>query len=86
MQGPTEVEKHNQEDLGLSSEDVRDITWWGLCRMGAVQEAVLQAQGYTWSLMLGRNEVQYGSLSRVVSLSLTLYPQPVSLSLSTFIM
>jgi hypothetical protein len=51
VQGPSEIDKYNQGDMGLSDQDVADITWGWLANMEAVQRAILKAGGYTWSLM-----------------------------------
>lgn len=55
VQGPTEVDAHNQVDMGLTDEDVRDLTEAWSESMGLVQQAILNASGYTWSLMYGQN-------------------------------
>lgn len=55
VQGPTEVDKYNQVDMGLSDDDVRDLTLAWSTTMGMVQSAILNASGYTWSLMHGQN-------------------------------
>jgi len=55
VQGPTEVDPHNQADMGLSDEDVADITNGWLSNMRTVQEAILRAGGYTWSLIPGQS-------------------------------
>ena len=54
VQGPTEVDKHSQIDMGLSDEAIRDITVEWNMTMGAVQTEVLRRGGYTWSLMEGQ--------------------------------
>eukprot|EP00471_Norrisiella_sphaerica_P000396 CAMPEP_0184488090 /NCGR_PEP_ID=MMETSP0113_2-20130426/10521_1 /TAXON_ID=91329 /ORGANISM="Norrisiella sphaerica, Strain BC52" /LENGTH=420 /DNA_ID=CAMNT_0026870567 /DNA_START=299 /DNA_END=1561 /DNA_ORIENTATION=- len=51
VQGPTEVEPHSQLDMGLSDEDVRDLTLAWNKTMEAAQRAILKSQGYTWSLI-----------------------------------
>jgi hypothetical protein len=55
VQGPTEVDAHNQADMGLSDADVADITRGWLAGMTAVQLAILDAGGYTWSLIPGQD-------------------------------
>lgn len=54
VQGPTEIDRNSQADMGLSDEDVRDITLAWNETMGAVQQSILDAGGYTWSLMAGQ--------------------------------
>ena len=54
VQGPTEIDRHSQTDMGLSDEEVRDLTLAWNATMGAVQAAILKANGYTWLLMLGQ--------------------------------
>lgn len=54
VQGPTEVEAHNQADMGLSDEDVADITRGWLAGFTAVQAAIVRAGKYTWSLIPGQ--------------------------------
>ena len=55
VQGPTEIDRHSQADMGLSDEDVRDITLGWLDTMTRAQAAVLAAGGYTWSLIPGQD-------------------------------
>eukprot|EP01065_Artemidia_motanka_P034933 TRINITY_DN42915_c0_g1_i1.p1 TRINITY_DN42915_c0_g1~~TRINITY_DN42915_c0_g1_i1.p1 ORF type:complete len:440 (+),score=155.68 TRINITY_DN42915_c0_g1_i1:56-1375(+) len=50
VQGPTEIDRNSQVDMGLSDEDIRDITVEWNKTMGAVQQAILDKNGYTWSL------------------------------------
>lgn len=50
-QGPTEIDANNQADMGLSDEDVADITRGWLAAMTAVQAAIVAAGAYTWSLI-----------------------------------
>ena len=40
--------------MGLTDEDVRDLTLGWNATMTAVQKAILAANGYTWSLMKGQ--------------------------------
>jgi hypothetical protein len=54
-QGPTEMEIHAVADMGLSDEDVRDITLGWLAGMTAAQEAILARGKYTWSLIPGQD-------------------------------
>ena len=54
VQGPSEVDKYNQVDMGLSDQDVLDITNEYYITMTAAQEAILQAKAYTWSLFPGQ--------------------------------
>lgn len=55
VQGPTEVDAHSQEDMGLSDDDVYDITLGWLTTMTAAQQAIVDAGGYTWSLIPGQD-------------------------------
>ena len=54
VQGPTEIDKHSQADMGLSDEDIQQLTLGWNATMGEVQRAILKAGGYTWSLMQGQ--------------------------------
>ena len=40
--------------MGLSDDEIREITLGWNATMGAVQRAILDARGYTWSLMHGQ--------------------------------
>eukprot|EP01103_Thecamoeba_quadrilineata_P004919 TRINITY_DN14791_c0_g1_i1.p1 TRINITY_DN14791_c0_g1~~TRINITY_DN14791_c0_g1_i1.p1 ORF type:complete len:454 (+),score=61.54 TRINITY_DN14791_c0_g1_i1:37-1398(+) len=51
VQGPSEIDPYSQIDMGLSDEDIADITEGWLYNMKQVQSAILSAKGYTWSLM-----------------------------------
>lgn len=55
VQGPTEVEAHSQVDMGLSDQDVADITNAWLAGFTAVQQAILDRGAYTWSLIPGQD-------------------------------
>eukprot|EP00980_Cylindrotheca_fusiformis_P001847 scaffold414_cov109-Cylindrotheca_fusiformis.AAC.10 len=52
VQGPTEMDKHACLDMGLSDEDIRDITLEWKQTMKEATEALLKHGAYTWSLML----------------------------------
>ena len=55
VQGPTEEDNHVRADMGLSDEAIRDLTLgWNATTMEAVQQALLDQGGYTWSLMYGQ--------------------------------
>ena len=54
VQGATEIDKHQQADMGLSDADIKDLTIAWSKTMGAVQEAILKSGGYTWSLIPGQ--------------------------------
>ena len=54
VQGPSEIDSHSQADMGLSDADVREITLGWEATMAAVQNAILEHNGYTWSLMAGQ--------------------------------
>ena len=62
VQGPTEIDAHSQVDMGLSDADIADITRGWLATMTAVQEAVLAAGGFTWSLMPGQENANASPL------------------------
>lgn len=51
VQGPTEVDRNSQQDMGLSDDDIRDITVAWNTTMQAVQAGILAKGGYTWSLI-----------------------------------
>jgi len=50
VQGPTEVDANSQIDMGLSDEDIADLTLAWNETMGAAQREILRLGGYTWSL------------------------------------
>lgn len=54
VQGPSEIDAHSQADMGLSDADVAALTRGWLRAMTAVQQAVVDAGGYTWSLFPGQ--------------------------------
>ena len=54
VQGPTEVDKNSQVDMGLSDEDVRDLALAWNETMGAVEASILAQNKYTWWLMEGQ--------------------------------
>lgn len=54
VQGPTEIDEYSQFDMGLSDEDIRDITIEWNRTMAEVQRAVLEHNAYTWSLIPGQ--------------------------------
>ena len=53
VQGPTEIDRNSVADMGLSDADVADITWGWLKTMTLAQQAILDHNGYTWSLIPG---------------------------------
>ena len=53
-QGPSEINKYSQQDMGLSDVDILDITEAFHATMTAVQTAVLEHGGYIWNLMQGQ--------------------------------
>ena len=55
VQGPTEIDPHSQEDMGLSDQDIADITTGWLAGMTAAQQAILDRGAYTWSLIPGQD-------------------------------
>eukprot|EP01059_Diplonema_ambulator_P022936 TRINITY_DN382_c0_g2_i2.p1 TRINITY_DN382_c0_g2~~TRINITY_DN382_c0_g2_i2.p1 ORF type:complete len:427 (+),score=177.41 TRINITY_DN382_c0_g2_i2:99-1379(+) len=54
VQGPTEINPYSQLDMGLSDEDIKEITEAWLQTMTAAQSAIIAAKGYTWSLIPGQ--------------------------------
>jgi hypothetical protein len=54
VQGPTEIDARSQVDMGLSDQDVADLTTAWNVTMGIVQQAILKSKGYTWSLLWGQ--------------------------------
>ena len=54
VQGPTEIDKYSQFDMGLSDEDIRQITIEWNKTMGEVQRVLLENEAYTWSLIPGQ--------------------------------
>jgi hypothetical protein len=53
-QGPTEADRHTQDDMGLTDEDVRELTLGWNNTMTAIQQALLDHKAYTWSLIPGQ--------------------------------
>eukprot|EP01060_Flectonema_neradi_P038414 TRINITY_DN8043_c0_g2_i1.p1 TRINITY_DN8043_c0_g2~~TRINITY_DN8043_c0_g2_i1.p1 ORF type:complete len:439 (+),score=113.64 TRINITY_DN8043_c0_g2_i1:63-1319(+) len=51
VQGASEEDKHQQVDMGLSDQDILDITNEWLTTFTAVQEAILEHKAYTWSII-----------------------------------
>ena len=47
MQGPTEIERHAQLDMGLRDEDIKALTLAWRQTMGAAQRAMLEHGAYT---------------------------------------
>jgi hypothetical protein len=48
--------------MGLTDEDIKDLTLAWNVTMGAVEEAMLARKGYTWSLMDGENNANASPL------------------------
>lgn len=55
VQGPTEIDPNNQADMGLTDQDVADITLAWLQAMTEAQRFILNAGAYTWSLIPGQD-------------------------------
>lgn len=55
VQGPTEIDRYSQMDMGLSDQDIADLTIQWNITMGHVQRAILNHSAYTWSLIPGQN-------------------------------
>lgn len=51
VQGATEIDANQQVDMGLSDEDIKDLTIAWEHTMGLVQQTILDNGSYTWSLM-----------------------------------
>ena len=51
VQGATEIDKHQQADMGLSDEDIKALTIAWNETMAQVQTRILASGGYTWSLI-----------------------------------
>lgn len=54
VQGPTEIDRHSQVDMGLTDDDIANITVEWNMTMTAVQRGILAKGGYTWSLIKGQ--------------------------------
>ena len=54
VQGATEINPYQQIDMGLSDEDIRDITVEWNKTMTAIHRALLENEAYTWSLIPGQ--------------------------------
>lgn len=55
VQGPTEIDRNSQADMGLTDEEIRDITLAWNETVSAMEEAILKKGGYTWWLMAGQS-------------------------------
>ena len=55
VQGPTEVDAHNQADMALSDADVAALTRGWLAGFTAAQRAIAARGGYTWSRIPGQD-------------------------------
>lgn len=55
VQGPTEIDRYSQMDMGLTDQDIADLTVQWNITMGYVQKALLMHSAYTWSLIPGQN-------------------------------
>ena len=53
-QGPSEMDSHAVQDMGLTDEKVREITINWMETMTYAKEALLQQKAYTWSLIEGQ--------------------------------
>lgn len=54
VQGPTEIDPYSAIDMGLSDEDIAEITLQWNKTHSAVETALLENNAYTWSLMAGQ--------------------------------
>jgi len=54
VQGPTEVDRFSQEDMGLSDDDIKNLTLGWEDNMGQAQQKILDLGKYTWSLIPGQ--------------------------------
>jgi len=55
VQGATEIDRNQQADMDLSDEDIRDLYLAWDNNMEQIQQAILNKNGYTWSLMQGQD-------------------------------
>jgi len=55
VQGASEVDAYQQADMGLSDEDIKDLAIAWDENMEAIQKAILDKGGYTWSLIHGQS-------------------------------
>jgi hypothetical protein len=62
VQGATEIDAHQQVDMGLTDDDIADITLGWNETMGAVQQYILDHGGYTWSLIPGQENANASPL------------------------
>ena len=62
MQGPSEINKYSQSDMGLSDDDILHITQGWLETMTAAQAAMVAHGAYTWSLMPGQSNANASPL------------------------
>jgi hypothetical protein len=54
VEGPSEIDAHSKEDMGLSDQDIADITNGWLQTMTYAQQRILSVNGFTWSLFDGQ--------------------------------
>ncbi len=62
VQGPTEIDRNSQADMGLSDRDIADITNAWLAAMTVAQQYILDHGGYTWSLIPGQDNANASPL------------------------
>jgi hypothetical protein len=62
VQGPTEIDSHSQIDMGLSDQDIADITNGWLETMTYAQQQILASNGFTWSLIDGQSNANASPL------------------------
>jgi hypothetical protein len=62
VQGPTEIDSFSQQDMGLSDEDIRDITVEWNQTMTVIHRVLLQHNAYTWSLIPGQENADASPL------------------------
>ena len=67
VQGPTEIDKNSQVDMGLSDEDIADITRGWLDAFTQIQSTILKRGKYTWSLIPGQENAN--ASPRVVTIN-----------------
>lgn len=61
VQGGSEIDRHQQVDMGLSDEDIREISLGWRRNMDAVQRALLARGAYAWDLFPNQHNAGCGA-------------------------
>lgn len=79
VQGPTEIDAHSQADMGLSDQDIADITTGWLETMTAAQQAIVDAGAWGVQVLcyLMRAERCFTRPASMPPLSFPSYAMPV---------